>query len=55
VCHYWHRLLIGAPGSYQFATAVWTLSLNHKLLHKKRFLPLWRISCQGGSCEPPQP
>ena len=37
---YWHSLLIGAPGSHQFATAVWTLSLNHKLLQKKRLLTL---------------
>ena len=31
----WHGLLIGAPGSHQFAIAMWTLSLNHKLTRKK--------------------
>jgi len=36
VCNYWHRLLIGASGSYQFATALWTRSLNHELLREKR-------------------
>src|ERR1700751_2440913 len=41
----WHWLLIGVPGSHQFAIAVWTQSLNHKLLHQKRFLTLWRTSC----------
>jgi len=34
----WHWLLISAPGSHQFAIAVWTLSLNHKLLHQKMLL-----------------
>ena len=41
MCHYWRRLLFGAPGSHQFATAVWTLSLNHKLLQKKRLFTRW--------------
>jgi hypothetical protein len=48
-------LLIRAPGPHQFATALRTLSLNQKLLQKKRFLALRRINCQGGSCEPRQP
>jgi len=28
----WHRLLLCAPGSNQFAAAMWTLSLNHRLM-----------------------
>lgn len=47
-------LLIGAPGSHQFAATPWTLSLNHKLLQKKRLPSVWKISCQDGSYEPPQ-
>jgi len=42
---YRRRLLTGALGSDQFATAVWTLSLNHSLLHEKCFLMLSGISC----------
>lgn len=29
-----HWFLSGAPSSHQFAIAVWTLSLNHKLLNR---------------------
>ena len=35
VCDSRHWLLIGAPGSHQFATALRTLSLNHKSLHRE--------------------
>lgn len=49
-----HWFLIGAPGSHQFATAMWTLSLNHKL-RRRNVSPVWKISWQGGWCEPPQP
>ena len=52
-----HRLLIGAPGSHQFATALRTLSLNHKLSYSERIScrSLRELDCQGGSCESPQP
>ena len=32
MCDCEHCLLIDSPGSHQFASAVWALSLNHKLL-----------------------
>jgi len=40
VWDYWHSLQIGAPSSYEFATAVWTLSLNHWFLQGKRPLAI---------------
>ena len=52
-----HWTLIGAPGSHQFATALRTLSLNHKAPVQRKIV--WSLSstvnCQGGSCESPQP
>lgn len=37
---YWRSLQIGAPSSYELATAVWTLSLNHWFLQGKRPLAI---------------
>ena len=34
----WAVTVVTKPGSHQFATTVWTLSLNQKLLQKKRIL-----------------
>jgi len=40
VWDYGHSLRIGAPGPYEFAAALWTLSLNHWLPQRKRLLAL---------------
>ena len=50
---YWHSLQIGAPRSYELATAVWTLSLNHWFLQGNVRL-LSRPSCSDEAFAPLQ-
>jgi hypothetical protein len=48
--HYSYRLMVGAPGSYQFTTTVWALSLNHKpLCHEDEFATHPKANCWDGS------